>query len=247
MRKLTFGLILLTISVKSIAQSQIPIDTNYLPVWKFQVGFSDKSWIDTVSVYFYIEHLKAFEEPPIYCCQSDSTIRILTMPSFEPATLITLLKKNSQYFIQTKISNKVGVNNSYVDVNRLNRKDRKRFWELENSKIPRSEWTQDDQRIYYSTIVQDTVKFSYSIQEYEISQNDWKSVFSHLNSKFYKLYVKPVQYSFVADGYFLLIEAVTSNGYIALQGGSTVQTEWIVQELIHKILNLSQSIQTKNR
>ena len=220
-----------------LSQVTLPIDTSYLPLQKFKVEFNDKSWVDSIGVYFNIEYLKAFDEPPLYCCQTDSLIRILTIPSFEPSTIVQLFKQDSRYIIQTKVSNKVGLDNSYLDPGQLNRKDKKRFWEISNNNIPQSEWTEGDQRIFNEATVRDTVKFSYSTAEIEISFSHWNGIFKHLNSQFYKLDAKPKVFRTVMDGYSRLLEAVTSNGYIALSRGSDFPEERIVTELVNKIEN----------
>ncbi|WP_258104487.1 hypothetical protein [Marinoscillum sp. MHG1-6] len=247
MRKFVLLLTFYIIFLDGFSQVTLQIDTSYLPLQKFKVEFNDKSWVDSIGVYFNIEYLKAFDEPPIYCCQSDSMIRILTIPSFEPATIIQLFKQDSRYIIQTKISNKVGLDNSYLDAGQLKRKDKKRFWEISNNKIPQSEWTEDDQRIYDEATVRDTEIFSYSTEVTEISLSDWNSIFEHLNSRFYKLNAKPEQFRAVADGYSRLVEAVTANGYIALSRGSAFPEEQIVQELTRTILNLSKYTPYNNR
>jgi hypothetical protein len=148
MGKFSTILIFLAISFEGVSQlNNIRIDTTYLLVQKFLVEFNNKKWVDSIEVYFSIQYLKAFEEPPIYCCRPDSSLRILTITSFQPATIIELFKQDSQYILRTKESNKVGLDNSYSDPGQLIRKEKKRLKELMNNNIPQSQWTEDDRRV----------------------------------------------------------------------------------------------------
>jgi len=219
-----------------IAQTgSIPIDTAYLPLKSFKMSFRDRSWIDSAGAYVNIEFLLAFEEPPIYCCQADSVIRILTIPSFDPSTLIEVYKKDSKYFVRAKTSSKVGLDNSYIDETRINRKDRKRLYQLEHDNIPQSQWSEADYRIYNSVIVKDTVQFKYSVHDIEITAADWASIFTSITPQFYKLQEKAWEFRATMDGYRRMIEVVTNSGYMVIERGSDFPEEPIVQELSQKI------------
>jgi len=103
--------------------NELPIDTSYLPIDRFKYRFMDKKLTDSISAFFFIRYLKALDEPPIYCCESDSIIRVLTIPHYGPAVVSKIHNRHENFVIEQKTANKNDFDTSHHDLTQLDPKD----------------------------------------------------------------------------------------------------------------------------
>lgn len=148
---------------------ELPIDTNYLPIDRFNYKFNGKPITDSARVYFYIEYLKALDEPPIYCCASDSMIRILTLPSFEPATITKIYSQNDSLKIVIKTANKIQIDESRIELSLLNKKEQNNWFKV----YRRGAETREDSLLFAKGYYKDTIDYTYKSEYFTLSKSDW--------------------------------------------------------------------------
>ncbi len=214
---------------------ELPIDTNYLPVDRFNYKFTGKSITDSVSVYFYIEYLKAMDEPPIYCCTSDSIIRILTLPSFEPATITKIYNQNEILTIELKTANKVQIDESRYDPSQLDKKEQNKWFKVYRSGAR----TREDSILLSKGYYSDTIAYTFNSEFFTISKSDWISLFNTVSNDYYKLVTAQDEDGTVSDGTIILVEVNSQLGYHVLTRRLSYNEERQLLRLISKINQLT--------
>ncbi|WP_339814292.1 hypothetical protein [uncultured Imperialibacter sp.] len=235
MRSVLTILILVAFFIEAPAQ-KFELDTSYLPVQKFQHKLFDRDITDSLDIYFKTLYLKAFDEPPLFCCGTDSTIRILTIPSFSPPTLAKIQRQNSEFVVVAKIGNKVGLDNSYYDPSKLRKRELAQFNDLmDRFNSGDFTMTSSDSAVYHKALVIEDEPFDYSVIKKVISVTDWRSMFELVDKAFYERPTNRDQNTIVEDGYGRMTEVWTSFGYHVLSRSSATPEESAVLELIHRI------------
>ncbi len=196
----------------------------------------DRQLTDSVSAFFFIRYLKALDEPPIYCCESDSILRVLTVHSFEPATVVRLYNQNDSFLIERKIANKIDFDTSHVDISQLDKKEQRRFLKVYHSGPPA---TKQDSIILSKGYVRDTSEYDFNTETIRIPQSQWKSIFDAIDKDFYQMITVPDDDGgMVADGTMILIEANTKLGYHVLSRELNSTDERQLSTLLWKINQL---------
>ena len=248
MRKAFLYFLILTLGSLTFAQSskeilnkainhELPIDTNYLPVDRFKYKFSGKSITDSARVYFYIEYLKALDEPPIYCCPSDSMIRILTLPSFEPATITKIYSQNDSLTIELKTANKVKIDESHYDPSQLDKKEQNKWFKVYRSGAR----TREDSILLYKGYFRDTIDYTFNSEFFTISKSDWNSLFNTVNNDYYNLVTAQDEDGAVSDGTSILVEVNSQLGYHVLTRQLNYNEERQLLRLISKVNQLTEN------
>lgn len=242
MRKVFLYFLFLTLGLTTFAQTtkdilnmamnhELPIDTNYLPVDRFNYKFMGKSITDSVRVYFYIKYLKALDEPPIYCCTSDSMIRILTFPSFEPATVTKIYSHNDSLTIELKTANKVQIDESHYDPSLLDKKKQSKWFKVYRSGAR----SREDSILLSKGYYRDTIDYTFKSEFFTISKSDWISLFDTVNNNYYQLVTSQDEDGAISDGTSILVEVNSQLGYHVLTRQLNHKEEKQLLRLISKV------------
>jgi hypothetical protein len=216
---------------------ELPIDTNYLPVDRFHYKFSGKSITDSIRVYFYIEYLKALDEPPIYCCKPESMIRILTLPSFKPATITKIYSQNDSLKIEIKTANKVQIDESHYDPSQLDKKEQNKWFKVYRSGAR----TREDSILLSKGYYLDTIDYTSNSEFFTISKSDWISLFNTVNNDYYKLVTAQDEDGAMSDGTNILVEVNSQLGYHVLTRQLNYNEERQLLRLIYKVNQLTEN------
>lgn len=218
---------------------ELPIDTSYLPVDRFKYKIMDKQLTDSVSVFYFIQYLKALEEPPIYCCESDSILRVLAIHSYEPATVIKLYNQNDSLLVEHKTANKIEFDNSHYDISHLDQKEQRKWFKVYRAGPPA---TKEDSIILSKGYIRDTTEYEYRSNILNISQSNWDSIFDNIKGDFYNMVTVPDDDgSLVIHGTQILIEAYTDLGYKVLSRKLNHNEEQQLSTLLWKINQLTEN------
>lgn len=216
---------------------KLPIDTNYLPIDRFNYNFLGKTITDSARVYFFVKYLKALSEPPIYCCASDSMIRILTLPSFAPATITKIYSRNDSLTIELKTANKVELNESRIDLSQLSKKEQRKWFDEYHSGAR----TRADSILLSKGYYRDTIGYTFISEFTSISKSDWISLFNTVNNDYYKLVTAQDEDGTVSDGTCILVEVNSQLGYHVLTRQLNYNEESQLLRLISKVSQLMET------
>lgn len=216
-------------------KGKLPIDTNYFPLEKFQYIVTDKPVQDSLSAYYFSSILKEFNEPAIYCCESDSIIRMLTINSFMPSTVIKLFRRNDSLLMVSKSIKTLRFPEPYYDLSQLNNKELRRWMKIRGSGVQ----SKKDSLILAKTDIRNNPKSPVLSEMFILSRREWNSIFQLLSTDLYQMNTyQDHDGIFTSDGNKMTLEMNTTLGYHILDRQLDSREEIDISQLTQKINQL---------
>ena len=148
--------------------------------------------------------LRKFDEPKLFNSTDTQTIyRFTWLRSFDFPMTVSLIVTGNQITLQTKIGNKINIDNSHFDLRKLSKKETERFYEYTNRKIDSLSVADLFQKGIY---VKDTVKFRYITQTRELTADEYQKFKDLVHKKQFWTYSAMGKTIFGVDGADWILE-----------------------------------------
>lgn len=203
--KLIIAVLCLTVE---LAQGQIykpTLENTYFPfsLYKRENHFG-KIQVDSFRIGYHSLMLRKFDEPKLFNSTDTQTIyRFTWLRSFDFPMTVSLIVTGNQITLQTKIGNKINIDNSHFDLRKLSKKETERFYEYTNRKIDSLSVADLFQKGIY---VKDTVKFRYITQTRELTADEYQKFKDLVHKKQFWTYSAMGKTIFGVDGADWILE-----------------------------------------
>ena len=169
-------LILLFCLTAELAFGQIfkpTLDNTYFPfdLYKKENHFGEIQ-VDSFRLGYHSLMLRKFEEPKLFNSTGSKTIyRFTWLRSFDFPITTSLIVNTDKIILQTKIGNKVNIDNSHFDLRKLNKKESERFHQYASGKLDSLSVADLFQKGIY---IKDTIQFRYITRTKELSLDEYQ-------------------------------------------------------------------------
>lgn len=183
------------------------LETSYFPfdLYKRENHFGQIQ-VDSFRLGYHSLMLQKFEEPKLFNESDPKTIyRFTWLRSFDLPMTISVIVNADKITLQTKLGNKVNIDNSHYDLRKLNRKESDRFHQYANGKLDSLSIADLFQKGIY---VKDTIQFRYVTRTRELSTEEFKKFKDLIEAKQFWTYSPMGKAIFGADGADWILEGL---------------------------------------